>query len=316
VRWYVVRRLIMLVPLTLLVTFVAFSLIHITPGGPVAALLGGKATTPGAIAAIKAKYHLDESFLLQYVRWLWGVLHLDFGRSILTGEGVGHAMAKRLEITLLLNFSGVAVAVLVGLPLGVIAAVRRGRALDRLVVSLGVLGISTPAFVSGVLLLYLFGLKLGWFPIFGAGSGVLDRAWHFVLPSITIGFSIMGLVLRITRASMLEQLDQDYVAFARARGLGTMRVTFGYALRNALIPVVTAAGLLLASMLSAGVLVETVYGLPGLGRLLVTSALGSDIPVIQGIVVVIAIWIVLWNILIDLIYVALDPRIAFERVAE
>jgi peptide/nickel transport system permease protein len=251
------------------------------------------------------------------VRWLDGVvLHLDLGRSILTSEKVTSAIGERLGITLTLNLVGIALSVLFGLPLGVLAALRRGRPLDRALVGFAIFAGSAPSFVVSIAALYVFGLKLGWFPLFGAGSPALgDRAKHLALPAIVLGLHGTALVARISRASMLDQLGQDYVAFARARGLAPGRIVTAYALRNALIPVLTAAGLLLIGLLTGAVFVEAVFGLPGLGFLLVGAVQGGDIPVIQGLVLVIAVWIVLANILVDVAYAFVDPRVGFERAA-
>jgi peptide/nickel transport system permease protein len=314
---YVLRRLLLLVPLALLVTLVVFCLTEIVPGGPVAAKVGDHPLSPVTIAQIKHRYHLDEPIYAQYWRWLSGVVaHGDLGRSILTSEKVTSAIGERLWITVTLNVVGIVLAVLIGLPLGVLAAVRRGRPLDRALVGFAVFAGSAPSFVVSIALLYFFGLRLGWFPLFGAGNpDVGDRAWHLALPALVLGLHGTALVARITRASMLDQLGQDYVSFARARGLSSRRVVVGYALRNALIPVLTAAGLLLIGLLTAAVFVEAVFGLPGLGGLLVSAVQGSDVPVIQGLVLVIAIWIVLLNIVLDVVYALVDPRVGFERAA-
>jgi peptide/nickel transport system permease protein len=204
----------------------------------------------------------------------------------------------------------------VGVLLGSVAALRPGGWIDQMVVALSVVGISAPAFVVGIVFLYIFGLKFGWFPIYGPGStNVFDRIHHLTLPAITIAFGTMGLVMRITRASMIKELSQDYTYFARARGVPELKVVIVYALRNALVPVVTAAGLLLAGLLGGAVLVETVFGLPGVGNLLVSSVISGDIPMLQGLVLIFAVWVLLFYILLDVIYALLDPRIAYERVA-
>ena len=313
---YVVRRLLMVVPLVLLVTIVAFSLTYIAPGGPVATLLGGHPTTEEAIKAIEAKYHLNDPLPVQYLKWLKGVLTLDFGRSITTSEPVLGAIGDRLKVSVVLNFAAIFIAMTVGVTLGCLAALKRGGWIDQSIVATSVLGISSPAFVVGILLLYIFSLKLGWFPIYGAGSSApLDRAHHLALPAITIAFGIMGLVMRITRAAMIQELSKDYTSFARARGVPERKVVMVYAFRNALVQVTTAAGLLIAGILGGSVLVETVYGLPGVGRLLVASVTSGDIPMLQGLVLLFALWVVLFYILLDVIYALLDPRIAYEKVA-
>jgi peptide/nickel transport system permease protein len=242
-----------------------------------------------------------------------GVAHGDLGRSILTNDKVVNEIRTRAGVTLTLNLAGIALAIVMGVPLGVLAAVRRGRALDRLLVTISVFFMCTPAFALGLLLLYFLGFKAGLFPLFGPGDWVLSRAHHLALPALTLGLHGMGFTMRLTRAAMLEQFEQDYIAFARARGLSGFRITLAYGLRNALIPIVTAAGLLFTGLLTGSVLVETVFSLPGLGSLLVTSVIAGDFPVIQGLLLLIAAWIILVNIFVDVLYVLIDPRVGFER---
>jgi peptide/nickel transport system permease protein len=315
-RWltrYVRRRLLMLIPLTFVVSVAAFSMTHIAPGGPVAALLQDLPSSPATIKAIEERYHLNDPMALQYWHWVVGLVHGDLGRSIMTNDKVINEITARLSVSLALNAAGIFIAVMVGIPLGVLAALRRGRALDRVLVTISVLFMSTPAFALGLFALYFFGFKLGWFPLYGPGSWVLDRAHHLALPAIVLGLHGMGFEMRLTRAAMLEQFEQDYIAFARARGLGSFHVTVRYALRNALIPVTTAAGLLLTGLLTGSVLVETVFGLPGLGTLLVSSVINGDFPMIQGLLLFIAAWIILINIVVDVAYAFIDPRVGFGK---
>jgi peptide/nickel transport system permease protein len=313
IRRYVRRRLLVLVPLALFVTLASFLLTHSAPGGPIAALLQDQPTSPEVIAAIKEKYRLDQPLLVQYYDWLVGVLHGDFGRSILTNESVLTEIGRRVDITLFLNGMGIVIAICLGIPLGVVAALRRGRFLDRSLVAVSVLLMSTPAFALALFLLYFLGFKAGLFPLYGPGDWVVSRVHHLALPAIVLGLHGMGFVMRLTRASMLEQFEQDYVAFARARGLGSFHITVRYALRNALIPITTAAGLLMTGLLTGAVLVETVFGLPGLGTLLVNAVIGGDFPLIQGTLLIIAAWIIMVNIVVDIAYVYIDPRVGFEK---
>lgn len=312
---YVRRRLLILVPLAFVVTVAAFGMTHAAPGGPVAALLEDHPASPETIAAIKERYKLNDSVPVQYWTWISGVAQGDFGRSIITNDSVLNEIKRRLDVTLPLNLAGIAIAILLGIPLGVLAALRRGRALDRLLVTVSVLFMSTPAFALALFALYFLGFKAGWFPLYGPGSWVISRAHHLALPALVLGLHGMGFEMRLTRAAMLEQFEQDYVAFARARGLSSLHVTVRYALRNALIPVVTAAGLLLTGLLTGSVLVETVFSLPGLGTLLVNSVIAGDFPMIQGLLLVIAIWIILINIAVDILYAFIDPRVGFGKAS-
>ncbi|MGH6916136.1 MAG: ABC transporter permease, partial [Geminicoccaceae bacterium] len=192
---------------------------------------------------------------------------------------------------------------------------RQGSGIDRGVVMLGVLGVSAPAFVTGILLLYFFGVVLGLFPTFGAGRGFFDRGWHLTLPALALALSLMAIVIKITRASMIEQLQRDYVAFARARGLSPLRVGAVYVLRNALIPVVTAAGLIVVGLIAGAIYVEVTFALPGIGTLMVDAVRERDIPMIQGTTLFFSAFVVLVHLVIDLIYVMIDPRIRFGSVA-
>lgn len=311
---YVLRRLLVAIPLLLVISLGVFALVNLAPGDPARSLLGSRQASPETLAAIREQYHLDEPFVVQYLIWLRQVFVWDLGRSIQGSELVTTMIWQRLPLTILLGLYGSVVALGLGIPLGVLAAFRHGSELDRGVVTLGVIGVSAPAFATGIFLLYVFGVYLGWFPIFGQGEGLLDKVWHLTLPAIALGFTVMGLVIKITRASMIEELQKDYVAFARARGLAGRRITTSYVLRNALIPVVTAAGLIVVGLLTGAVLVEVTFGLPGLGSLLVTSVSNRDLPVIQGIVLILAIFIVLMHIGIDVLYTLIDPRIRFGRV--
>jgi peptide/nickel transport system permease protein len=311
---YVLRRLLVAIPLLLLISLGVFALVNLAPGDPARSLLGSRQASPQTLAAIRQQYNLDEPFLVQYLIWLRQVLVWDLGRSIQGSELVTTMIWQRLPLTIFLGLYGSLVALGVGIPLGVVAAYRQGSEVDRGVVTLGVIGVSAPAFATGIFLLYVFGVYLGWFPIFGQGEGFVDQTWHLTLPAVALGVAVIGLVIKITRASMIEELQKDYVAFARARGLTRQRITTSYVLRNALIPVVTAAGLIVVGLLTGAVLVEVTFGLPGLGSLLVTSVTQRDIPVIQGIVLILAIFIVLMHIGIDVLYTLIDPRIRFGRV--
>ena len=312
---YVGRRLLMVVPVTLLVTIVVFLLASLVPGGVVAVVLAGHPTDTATVEALRLKYHLNDPIYAQYFAWLVNVLQGDLGRSVLTSQPVSYAISTRLPLTLALNVGGLLLALLVGVPLGILAGTRQGRTQDRLAVGFAVFGSSAPHFIVALVILYIFAALLGWFPLYGTGSDdILDKAWHMVLPVIALAIGPLALITKITRAAVLDLVDQDHVAFARARGIPELRIMVIYVLRNALIPVVTAAGLLLIGLLTGTVFVEWVFGLPGLGGLLVSSVKGSDIPMIQGLVLVLAIWVVIANLLIDTLYVLIDPRVAFERV--
>ena len=310
----IVRRLAVAVPLLLIISFGVFALVHLAPGDPIRALIGTRPANPQTIAAIREHYHLDDPFLVQYGKWLWQVLHADLGRTIMGNRPVTSAINERLGLTIFLSLFSSAIVLGAGAALGMIAAYRRGSRLDRFVVMLGVLGISSPSFVTGIFLLYFFGVVLGWFPTFGAGRGFFDRFWHLTLPALALAISVMAIVIKITRAAVIEELAKDYVVFARARGLSARRIAFRYVLRNALIPVVTAAGLIVVGLVAGAIYVEVTFALPGLGSLIVDAVQKRDIPLVQGTTLVFSAFVVVVNLVIDVIYAVIDPRIRFGRV--
>lgn len=306
---FIGRRLIALVLLLAIISIGVFSLLHLAPGSAEDALLGGRVASEQTRADIRDRYALDEPFLTQYAIWVRGAVTLDFGDSIRTGEPVMTAITDRGQLTLELGTYGFVVAVVMGVGLGILAAVRNRKPLDRAVVSFSVFGASAPPFVTGVFLLYVFAVWLGWFPAFGQGEGLVDRLWHLTLPALTLASGGAALLIRFTRAGMITALDQDYVTFARARGVPERRVLLKYALRNALIPVVTAATLLLGFMLTGAVLIEVTFALPGLGALLVDSVAFKDVPMVQALALLLAAAAILANLLTDVLYLFVDPRI-------
>jgi len=310
---YVARRLVALALLLIVVSFLVFTLLYIAPGSPEQVLLGTRPSSPDVIASLRAQFHLDEPFLEQYWIWLGGAVQLDFGESIRTGRSVVSSLGERVGVTLYLGVYAFVVALVAGLPLGILAAVRKRSVVDRTVVGVSVLGVSAPAFVTGVFLLYVFAVALGWFPSYGAGEGFTDRFWHLTLPAAALALTAMALIVKLTRTAMIGALDQDYVAFARARGVSAHRVIVRHALRNALVPIITAAGLVLTIVLTGAVLVEQTFALPGLGTLLVESVTNKDLPMLQGVAMVLATLIVVVNLLVDILYAAVDPRIRFGR---
>ncbi len=313
---YAIRRLLLLVPLVFIVTIVVFLLSSIVPGGPVAALLGGHATNTATINAVKARYHLNDSLFSQYIAWIGQVvLHGNLGTSIYTSQPVSQEILDRLPVTLVLNAIAILFSLLIGIGLGMVAARFRGGRLDRFAVGISIFTSSAPSYVVAIALVYLFAIKYPILPVEGLGSGFSSQAEHLIMPAVVMALAPLGFVTKIARASMLEQLSTDYVAFARARGIPRRRIYLRYVLRNALVPILTASGLLIVSALTATVFVEDVFGIPGLGGLLVNAVENTDIPVIQGLVLVTAIWVVFANIVVDLLYVAIDPRVSFGRLS-
>ncbi|MFD9894894.1 ABC transporter permease [Amycolatopsis sp. NPDC059027] len=306
---FLVRRLGATVLLLVIVSFLIYSLLALSPGDPVRMLLGTRPASPELLASIRAEYHLDAPFLTRYGDWLGAVARGDLGRSIQSHEAVTALMGQRLGVTVQLGLFSFVLVLLIGLPAGMLAGTRRGSATDRAVTLAALAGMSAPVFVVGLVLLYVLGLATGLFPIFGAGGAGLDRLWHLTLPAVTLAVAQIAVVTRQTRAAAMGVMAKDFVSFARSRGLPGSRIWRTYALRNSALPVVTSAGMVLAYSLSGTVLVENIFGLPGLGSLLVTSVGTKDIPVVQGLTLVTATVVIVVNLLVDLCYLALDPRV-------
>ncbi|HEY1367640.1 MAG TPA: ABC transporter permease [Gaiellaceae bacterium] len=313
--FFVARRLAALVLLLVLLSFGIFSLMYIAPGDIVQALIGARQSSPALIHQLREQYHLDDPFLTQYWIWLKAAAHFDLGRSTVTGLPVTAAIRQHFGVTLFLGIYAFILTTVFGVSLGVAAAVRKRTVADRGIVGVSVLAVSMPAFVTGIVLLYLLAVRVSWFPAYGPGTGFSDRLVHLTLPAIALALTQAALVLKLTRASMIETLDQDYVAFARARGVPARRVLGTYAFRNALIPVVTASALILAFLLTGAVLVEVTFALPGLGSLLVDSVDRKDVTTVQGLALVIAATVMLANLVTDVAYLFLDPRIRFGKGA-
>lgn len=309
--FFVVRRLLVFVLLLLALSFMVFSLLYIAPGSAVDALLGLKPRTAATVAAIKHQYHLDQPFLEQYWIWLRGATHFQFGNSIQTSLPVSDAIKSRLPTSLLLGLYAFLLTMVLGLILGIVSTLRRRTTIDRTIVTGTIFGLSMPTFVSCVILLYLFAIVLPWFPAFGKGSGFGDELWHLTLPAVALTLVAAAFIVKNTRAAMVAVIDQDYVTFARARGLSGPRVLFTYVLRNALIPIVTIGALILSFLITGAVVVEVAFSLPGIGSLLVQSATTKDVPMLQGVALVVGIVIMGANLLADILYFAVDPRIRY-----
>ncbi|GAA2443028.1 ABC transporter permease [Agromyces soli] len=301
-------RVLGTVAILFVLSIVVFSMLHLAPGDLVKTLLGTRPASPEAVAAIREQYHLDDPLPVQYLRWLGGVLTGDFGQSIRLQTSVADAIGSRLGLTLALCGLAFVAAIGSGIPLGVQSAVRAGGVLDRIGTALGVIGLSAPTFAVGLLLLYVFAYYLPIFPVYGGGRGPLDTLYHLILPAITLAAGLGAIVLKLTRTAMLRELDADYVTSARARGIPEGRVR-RLALRNAAIPIVTGASLLLTFLVGGTVLAETTYALPGLGTLLQDSVLFKDLAVVQALTLLVALVIAVIALLADLAYLLLDPRV-------
>ncbi len=310
---YILRRLIMLVPVLLVVGIVVFALVHLTPGDPAAVILGQNATGE-QIEQLRDQLGLNDPLLVQFVRWFGGVLQLDFGESIFLGRPVSQTIFERAQPTLLLTFYALVIQISIGVPAGVIAAVRRDSIVDRALMLVSISGAAVPTFFLGILLILFFAVRLRWLPSGGFVEITDDPVAHFkrmILPAFALGFSSAGLLARLVRSSMLDVLREDHVRTAFAKGLPRRVVVVRHALRNALIPAVTVIGYSLGGLLGGAVVTETVFTIPGMGRLVVQSIGRRDYPLIQGAVMTIAAIYVLVNLLVDILYVFLDPRIRY-----
>ncbi len=309
----IANRLLAAVPVLLTVAVIVFLLLRLTPGDPAAAIGGDSATTE-QIAEIRSKLGLDQPLAEQFVRWARRTATGDLGESFFFKKTVSELIAQRIEPTLSLAVVTIVLAVLVAVPLGVLAANHHGSVLDRCLMGFSVMGFSVPVFVIGYLLIYVFAIKLNLLPVQGyrrIGENLWDWAYHLILPSLTLAVIYVALIARMTRASVIEVLREDYIRTAHAKGLTNRAVLVRHALRNAAVPIVTVIGVSIALLIGGVVVTESVYNIPGLGRLTVDAVLARDYPVIQGIILLLSFVYVLVNLVIDVAYTVVDPRIRY-----
>ena len=310
---YIIRRILATIPVMAVVAIFVFALLYLSPGDP-AAIIAGDTATVDDIARIRAHLGLDQPVYIQFGSWVWRLLQGDLGISIFTNLPVAKLIGQRLEPTVALTLATLIVSVLAAIPMGVLAAWNAGTWIDRLVMVFAVIGFSVPVFVLAYILIYVFAIWLDVLPVQGYVSislGFWPFLSHIILPSIALGMIFAALIARITRASMLDVLAQDYIRTAQAKGLSSEQVLIGHALKNAAVPIVTIIGIGVALLISGVVVTETVFAIPGLGRLTVDAILRRDYPIIQGIILVFSAAYVLVNLLVDLSYTLLDPRIRY-----
>ncbi|MCW2306885.1 ABC transporter permease [Rhodobium gokarnense] len=310
---YMLRRILATIPVMVVVAIFVFSLLYFAPGDPAAIIAGDQATAED-IALIRESLGLDRPFLVRFGEWSWNILNGDLGTSIFTGLPITHLIAQRIEPTLSLTILTLVFAILVAVPLGVLAAWKAGTWIDSAVMIFAVLGFSVPIFVVGYILAWLMALQLGWLPVQGyrsIGDGLWPWFRSLILPSISLGCVYIALIARITRSTVVEVLRQDYIRTARAKGLAQMPTLFIHGLRNAAVPIVTVIGIGFAMLISGTVVTESVFALPGLGRLTIDAILHRDYPVIQALVLIFSFAYVLVNLAVDLAYTLFDPRIRY-----
>ncbi len=333
-KWYIIKRLLQIIPVILGVTLIAFALIHLAPGDPVRTMLGQHATQQ-EIDDIRAKYGLDQPLYVQYFVWLGDVLQGDLGRSILSHEQVTTEIASRFPNTIELAIAAMLFAILIGVVAGIISATKQYSVADYSVMGLALFGISMPVFWLGIMLMMIFGVFLGWLPIGGRidlllpfqritgfmvidsiitlnGAALISVIRHLILPAIALGTIPMAIIARTTRSSMLEVLRQDFIRTERAKGLSERKVIYKHAIRNAMVPVVTVIGLNFGLLLSGAILTETVFSWPGVGRLVVDAVYARDYPLVIGCILVFALVFVIVNLITDILYTYIDPRIHYD----
>ncbi|NLY29629.1 MAG: ABC transporter permease [Firmicutes bacterium] len=315
---YIARRLLAMIPLLLGISFIVFSLLNILPGDPVSIMLSSNPhITPDAetIAQLRAQYGLDKPLMTQYMIFLRNLFKGDLGTSVYTQQPVVTAIAERMPATIQLALAALIISTAIAIPLGVISAVRHYSWVDHLCLVGSLIGISMPSFWLGLLLMLVFSLKLRWLPLSGMGyfyNGLGDVLRHLVMPATTLGFGMAALLARVTRSSMLEVLGQDFIRTARAKGLHEKMVVYRHALRNAFIPILTVSGMQFGYLLGGSVIIETIFSWPGIGRLAVNAIMNRDLAVVQGTVLVFTLLFILINLVVDILYAAIDPRIQYD----
>jgi peptide/nickel transport system permease protein len=315
VLFYVVRRLLGAIPLLIVTSFIVFSFLHIAPGSPEQILLGGKNVNEETLQAIRDRYRLDDPFLVQYWTWLQNAATGDLGESIVFRDSVANVVGPRIVPTVELALYALVFIVLFGLPLGILTGIKRNTPVDTAVSGVVLVGSAISTYVSGILLIAIFAVALGWFPVFGLGDEGLDRIYHLTLPAIALAIALSCLVTRTTRASLGRTLDQEFVETARSRGFSERRVIGKHALRSALIPVLTITGLVFGFLIAGAVLVEYTFGLNGLGALLIQAVRTKDFPVVQAVTLLFTAGFIFINLAVDLLYAVVDPRVRLQGKA-
>lgn len=303
---YAVQRILQLIPMLLVLSIVTFLIIHMIPGDPVSNMLGPD-VPPEMVETERARLGLDQPLHIQYFNYMKNLFQGDMGTSIVTGKPVVQELIKRYPPTLILAVGGTAVAAIIGVLFGIIAAVRHNKFADNFLMVVSLVSVSTPSFFLSLILMLIFCLNLKWLPSIG-----LKSFKHAILPVFTLGITAVGFITRTTRSAMLDVVRQDYIRTSRSRGIPERTITFSHAFKNALIPVLTAVGLRFGSLLAGATLVETVFSIPGVGRFLVEGVLKRDYPVVQGTILVLASTFVIVNTIVDLLYAAVDPRIKYD----
>jgi peptide/nickel transport system permease protein len=308
---YVARRLLAFIPVLVVASIIVFLMAHLTPSDPALVIAGGRQTSAETLAAIRAKYRLNDPLPAQYIHWAGNALHGDLGESFKLKQEVGAMIGVRLPVTVQLILMSIVISLAVSVPLGILAALRKDKAADRIISILSLAGLSSPVFLTGLFCVLLFSYTLGWLPSIGTGENAWENFRYLLLPSSALALNMIAQSLRITRNGMIQAMESNYVQTAVVKGLPRWRVVVRHALRNALIPLVTVSSLQLGFLLTGTVLVEYTFGIAGVGGLLVTAIQTSDYPVVQGTTLFVVAFFLAVNMLVDVLYAVIDPRIRY-----
>ncbi|MEI3614791.1 ABC transporter permease [Pseudogracilibacillus sp. SO30301A] len=302
---YIIKKLLLMIPALLGLTIIVFLILHLSPGSPVD-LIAGPNASPEVRENIEKKLGLDQSLHAQYFTFIKNILTGDLGTSILQNRSVAEIISERIRITFELGIYALIFSFVISIPIGVIAAIKRNTMADYVSMTGALIGLSLPTFLFGLLLLYIFGYKLGWLPLSGYGT-----YQHLILPTLTVGLTDAAITARMVRSSMLEQIRQDYIRTAKSKGLREEKILFKHALKNAMIPIITLFGMRLGLIFGGSVIIETVFSIPGIGKLMVDSIFSRDYPIVQGSILVLATLVLIGNLISDILYAAVDPRIKY-----
>ena len=306
---YVIKRILQLIPILLAASILIFALVRLSPSDPIASMTTGKAVSAETRQSLEEHYHLDKSYPEQYLIWITGALQGNLGESFIHKQTVNSLIAGRLPTTLQLVFMSAILALIIAIPVGVISAVKMNTPLDRTLSVLTLIFVASPVFLTALLLMLFFALKIPLVPVFGTGDGFWDNFKYLFLPSVALSLNMVALISRITRSNMIQELNSNYATTAIAKGVPYRRVVMGHCLKNALIPVITVTSIEFGTMIVGAVLVENVFALGGIGDVLLQGVKAADYPVVQGITLLLVAIFLLINLLVDIIYAAIDPRI-------
>lgn len=309
---YIVKRILQLIPILLAVSVLIFVLVRIAPSDPITSMTKGKHISEETRQALEQQYYLDKSQPEQYLIWITNTLRGDFGDSFQHKQAVTTLVGERLPTTLLLVLMSSLLAILIAIPVGIVSAVKMNTAVDRVLSALTLVFVSSPVFLTGIILMLIFALKIQIFPSFGAGNSFGENLYYLALPSIALSMNMVALISRITRSNMIEQLNSNYAATAIAKGTSYFRVVVRHCLKNAIIPVITVTSIQVGTMIVGAVLVENVFALGGLGALLIEGIKASDYPVVQGITLMLVTMFIVINLVVDIVYAWIDPRIRYQ----